>query len=86
MHHNGATASISLAVGRHSGAMFASPAPEPVRPPVHIERQAVATVRVLTSASASAKDWESTPEAQRREILIRETDGRITRLRLIEHE
>lgn len=48
--------------------------------------QAIATVRIVRSLSTSEKDWLSQPADRRRQILIREKDGRITTVRLIEHE
>lgn len=45
-----------------------------------------ASVRIVHAASASPKDWKEAAPGHRREILIREADGRTTRLRLIEHE
>jgi len=48
--------------------------------------QAVATVRILRAASASRKDWTSAPAMRRREVRVREKDGRTTLVRLIEYE
>ena len=42
------------------------------------------TVRVLRSGRTGEREW--TDAVHKREILVREEDGRTTRLRLIEHE
>jgi hypothetical protein len=47
---------------------------------------AQAMVRVLRPVSASERDWKEARSGHKREILVREADGRTTRLRLIEHE
>jgi hypothetical protein len=60
-------------------AVIAAPRPQP-RP------QAIATVRILKPVSASEKDWLADTAAHRREIMVREKDGRLTAVRLIEHE
>jgi hypothetical protein len=60
-------------------AVIVAPRPQP-RP------QAIAAVRILKAASASEKDWLSETAAHRREIMVRERDGRLTAVRLIEHE
>jgi len=60
-------------------AVIVEPRPQP-RP------QAIATVRILRPLSASEKDWLSGSAAHRREIMVREKDGRLTAVRLIEHE
>lgn len=52
---------------------------------VHIVAEAKATVRIVSAVSA-AEEWKSSETKHKREILIRERDGRTTRLRLIEHE
>ena len=59
--------------------VIVEPRPQP-RP------QAIATVRILRSLSASEKDWLSGSATHRREIMVREKDGRLTAVRLIEHE
>lgn len=52
----------------------------------HAAVTAGASVRLLTPASASQRDWKKADLTHKREILVREADGRTTRLRLIEHE
>lgn len=48
---------------------------------------ATATVRVLRGvARASESDWQRTDPRQQSELLIKEKDGRTTRLRLIEYQ
>ncbi len=47
---------------------------------------AQATVRVLRPVSASERDWKEARSGHKREILVKEADGRTTRLRLTEHE
>lgn len=49
-------------------------------------RQASASARVVRAASASQKDWDSAAAGHRREVLLREKDGRTTLVRMIEHE
>ena len=63
-------------------------APDPGRPSpsATVAASASATVRILHSATASSKDWSRPARGQKREVLVREADGRVTRLRLIEHE
>jgi len=63
-------------------------APDPGRPSpsAAVAASASATVRILHSATASSKDWSRPAGGQKREVLVREADGRVTRLRLIEHE
>jgi hypothetical protein len=41
---------------------------------------------VLRPVSASERDWKEARSGHKREILVKEADGRTTRLRLIEHE
>lgn len=68
----------------------AMPATAPDRgrpaPPAAVTAGASATVRILHSASASANDWSKPGAAHKREILIREADGKLTPLRIIEYE
>lgn len=51
----------------------------------HFAVQAKATIRIVSAASA-ADEWKSNATRHKREILIREPDGRTTRVRLVEHE
>ena len=48
--------------------------------------QARVTVRIERPARASAKQWDSLPLSGRREILIRDDQGRPVLIRLIENE
>ena len=61
----------------------ASTQPPPVR--VGAAREARATGRIVRFEQVS-REWNDRAPVQRREILIRESDGRMTRLRLVEHE
>ncbi|MGH8527735.1 MAG: hypothetical protein ACREXY_27015 [Gammaproteobacteria bacterium] len=55
--------------------------------PAQLRReQTTATVRVLTSTLASSASWNRAPLTHRRERIIIEADGRLTLVRLIEHE
>lgn len=54
--------------------------------PPRVASTAEASVRLLHAQSASKKDWEAADTSHKREILVRESDGRMTRVRLIEHE
>ena len=47
---------------------------------------AQATVRILRPVTASEREWKQTPSPHKREIIVKEADGRMTRLRGIEHE
>jgi hypothetical protein len=51
-----------------------------------VKPQAIATVRILQSVSASERDWRAAPAIHRRQILVREKDGRLTQVRVIEYE
>lgn len=53
------------------------------RPP---SAAAQATVRVLRPVTASEREWKQTPSPHKREIIVKEADGRMTRVRVIEHE
>jgi len=48
--------------------------------------QARASVRILQAKPASEEWKEEDGGVHKREILVREADGRVTRLRLVEHE
>jgi hypothetical protein len=52
---------------------------------VHLVPQAKASVRIVRAVSA-AEEWKSDETRHKREVLIREPDGTMTRVRLIEHE
>lgn len=54
--------------------------------PPPVASTAQASVRLLHAQSASKKDWEAADPSHKREILVKEADGRMTRVRLIEHE
>jgi hypothetical protein len=47
---------------------------------------AIATIRVVRSASASGKEWQRPSTAQRREIIIDDGRGRPVLLRLFEYQ
>jgi hypothetical protein len=54
-------------------------------PKVHLVAQAKASVRIVRAVSA-AEEWKSDETRHKHEVLIRESDGTTTRVRLIEHE
>jgi len=53
-----------------------------VRPAV----QASASARVVRAVSSSEQEWRSPSAHHRRQRLVREADGRVTVLRIIDHE
>jgi hypothetical protein len=63
-----------------------APPPPADRAPSSAVASARASVRILHSGSASQKDWSDSPPSRKREILIREADGRTVRLRLVEYQ
>jgi hypothetical protein len=48
--------------------------------------QAKASVRIIQAVRATSADWEKLPPGRRREVVVRETDGRPVKIRLIEFE
>ena len=66
--------------------MFLALAAAATEAPPRVASTAEASVRLLHAQSASKKDWEAADPSHKREILVRESDGRMTRVRLIEHE
>jgi hypothetical protein len=48
--------------------------------------QAQATVRILRPVRVTSADWDKVPANKRREVTIREKDGRVVTVRLIEFE
>lgn len=78
LRRNAATARgvILLLALSHASAVAAA---EPVS-------TAKATVRVLQPVSASKNQWDRPDTRHKREVLVKEADGRITRMRLIENE
>ena len=55
-------------------------------PPAKAAVQAVATIRIERPASASREAWERLPQSSRREIVIRDENGREILLRLVEQQ
>ena len=55
-------------------------------PPPAPSAAAQATVRILRPVTASEREWKQTPSPRKREIIVKEADGRMTRVRVIEHE
>jgi hypothetical protein len=55
-------------------------------PPPPVRAFATANVRIERPVTASETDWGQLPEAQRREIIIRDERGRPILLRLIENQ
>jgi hypothetical protein len=55
-------------------------------PPVPAKAVATASVRIERPASASERDWEKLPKGRRRELIVRDEQGRDLLLRLIENE
>jgi hypothetical protein len=57
------------------------------RPPMQTGTPATASVRIERAAAIAREDqWDKVPRRNRREIIRREPDGRITVVRVIEHE
>lgn len=56
----------------------------PASPPV--SQPATATVRIIDATRANASQWSAAPANKKQEIIILEKDGRLVKLRLIEHE
>lgn len=54
--------------------------------PVSARAQASARGRIIRPAAASQDEWAKASSAQRREVVIREKDGRETLVRLIEYQ
>jgi len=48
--------------------------------------QALASARLVRAASSSEMDWRSVSTRHRRQRVVREADGRLTMLRIIDHE
>jgi hypothetical protein len=48
--------------------------------------QASASARVVRAVSNSEQDWRSPSARHRRQRLVREADGRLTILRIVDHE
>ncbi len=61
-------------------ASIASPLPAPAR------AQSRASASIMRAARATASEWEALPPGRRRELLVRDEQGRPLRLRLIENE
>jgi len=60
----------------------ASPAP----PPPNMAVQATATVRIERPSSASARSWGGMRSPLKREVIVRDEQGRPLLLRLIENQ
>ena len=54
--------------------------------PQQAENEARVTIRIERPAVATRKAWEKLPKSQRREVERRDERGRLTLLRLIEHQ
>jgi hypothetical protein len=50
------------------------------------EARATATVRIERTARASRQEWDQSPNSERRQKIVRDENGNIVVLRLIEHE
>jgi hypothetical protein len=48
--------------------------------------QAQATVRIVRPVRVTSADWNKMPVKRRRELNVREKDGRVVTLRLVEFE
>jgi hypothetical protein len=68
--------------------MLLFPAAIVASPPttVRTEVQATATIRIERPAIANSEEWKRSPKSQRREIIVRDRNGRPTQLRLIEYQ
>ena len=65
-------------------ALAAQASPAPSQPNVTV--QATATVRIERPSTVTAKDWERTPQLMKREVIVRDEQGRPLRLRLVENQ
>jgi hypothetical protein len=54
-----------------------------VSPP---QAQAQATVRILRPVRVTSADWDKLPANKRRELTVRERNGRLLTVRLVEFE
>ena len=66
--------------------LLPAPSPEIALHQPRVTIAAQATVRIERPAKASARDWELTPEALRREMIVKDEKGRVTLLRITDHE
>jgi hypothetical protein len=57
---------------------------QPTLPPALA--QASVSTRIVRPATASPDEWARSSGAQRTELMIRETDGQVVLVRLIEHQ
>lgn len=71
-------------VRMHFLILLAAASAQPPRPAA-ITRQPKASVRILRAEPAS-REWNRKSGAHKREMLVREADGTMTRLRLVEYE
>jgi hypothetical protein len=65
-------------------ALSAQASPAPSQPIVAV--QATATARIERPSTVTARDWERMPQAMRREVIVRDQQGRPLLLRLIENQ
>lgn len=55
-------------------------------PPPSPQLQATATVQVVRAAPVNSNEWARTPKQSRREIVVRDKEGRQMLLRLVEYQ
>jgi hypothetical protein len=65
-------------------ALAAQAFPAPTQP--NVAARATATVRIERPSTASSKDWEWTPQPKKREVIVRDEQGRPLLLRLVENQ
>jgi hypothetical protein len=51
-----------------------------------VESTAQAKVRVLKAATASKAEWARSATPHKKEVLVKEADGRLTLVRIVEYE
>ena len=66
--------------------LLLAPSPEIALSLPRVTIAAQASVRIERPATASAKEWEQTPPAGRREMIVRDEKGRVILLRITENE
>jgi hypothetical protein len=66
--------------------MLPPPTNDATSSPAFARTQVEASVRIEHPAAANKKEWERSPSSSRREILIRDEDGKRVLVRVIQYE
>jgi hypothetical protein len=56
------------------------------QPPAKVEARARASVIIVDAVAGSGRDWNPAGDPSQREVVLKEADGRLLRLRLTEHQ